>query len=141
MEVDMTEWAYPGDEAIRRAFLATVTEIMQEKGLTLKQFENRLEDTQGQLDYGSHERALGRAVKNLREEQHMTRKALAISAGIPLGLLIQVERGHGGQASLPEVCRIAHALKLRPHELMEHYEKAFKQASQSHADDSHSYSS
>jgi len=133
----MTEWAYPGDEAIRRAFLATVTEIMQEKGLTLKQFENRLEDTQGQLDYGSHERALGRAVKKLREEQHMTRKALAISAGIPLGLLIQVERGHGGQASLPEVCRIAHALKLRPHELMEHYEKTFKQARQSQADDSH----
>lgn len=134
----MTEWAYPGDEAVRRAFVATVTEIMQEKGLTLKQFENRLGETQGQLDYGSHERALGRAVKKLREEQHMTRKALAVSAGIPLRLLIQVERGHGGQASLREVCRIAHALKLRPHELMEHYEKAFKQASQSHADDSHS---
>jgi len=131
----MTEWAYPGDEAIRRAFVATFTEIMQEKGLTLEQFENTLRETQGQLDYGSHERALGRAVKRLREEQRMTRKALAASAGIPLRLLIQIERGHGGHASLPEVCRIASALQLRPHELMHHYEKAFRQANQSLTDE------
>ena len=131
----MTEWSYPGDEAVRRAFLAAVTTIVQEKGLTAEEFEQRLADAQRQPDDGSHNRALGRAVKKLREEQHMTRKALAVSAGIPLRLLIQVERGHGGQTSLPEICRIASALKLRPHELMQHYEKAFRQANQRLADE------
>lgn len=123
----MTEWRYPGDEAIRMAFLAGVTELAQERGLTLEELE-RLVAAQGQHDDGSHERALGRAVKKLREEQHMSRKTLAVSAGIPVRLLIQVERGHGGHASLAEVCRIAHALKLTPHELMAVYEKAYKQA-------------
>ncbi len=124
----MTEWRYPGDEVIRMAFLARVTKLAQEKGLTLEELEKRLIWAQGQPDDGSHERALGRAVKKLREEQHMSRKTFAASAGIPVRLLIQIERGHGGHASVPEVCRIAHALKLMPHELMAHYEQAFKQA-------------
>ena len=123
----MTEWRYPGDEVIRMAFLATVTKLAQERGLTSEELE-RLMVAQDQPDYGSHERAFGRTVRKLREEQHMSRKTLAVSAGIPVRLLIQVERGHGGHASVPEVCRIAHALKLMPQELMAHYEHAFKQA-------------
>jgi DNA-binding transcriptional regulator YiaG len=89
----MTEWRYPGDEVIRMAFLATVTKLAQERGLTSEEL-GRLMVAQDQPDYGSHERAFGRAVRKLREEQHMSRRTLAVSAGIPVRLLIQVERGH-----------------------------------------------
>jgi DNA-binding XRE family transcriptional regulator len=123
----MTEWRYPGDEVIRIAFLATVTKLARDRGLTSEELE-RLIAAQDQPDYGSHERAFGRAVKKLREEQHMSRKTLAVSAGVPVRLLIQIERGHRGHASVPEVCRIAHALKLMPQELMAHYEQAFQHA-------------
>jgi Helix-turn-helix domain len=135
----VTEWSYPGDEAICRGFFATVTRIVKEKNLTLQELEKRLAEAWTECDWRSHEQALGRAVKRLREKRHITRKALAASAGIPVRLLIRVERGHGGKTSLPEVCRIAHALKLRPHELMEHYEKAFKEASSSHSGDNHNW--
>lgn len=133
----MTEWTYPGDEAICRGFVATVTRIVREKNLTIEQFEKRLVEARTECDWRSHEQALGRTVKGLREKRHITRKALAASAGIPVRLLIQVERGHGGKTSVPEVCRIAHALKLRPHELMKHYEKVFTEASSNRAGDNH----
>jgi len=37
----MTEWKYPGDDAVRRAFVANVLTIIKEKGLTLEEFERR----------------------------------------------------------------------------------------------------
>jgi|SRR5579872_5294435 len=125
----MTEWTYPGDDAVRLAFARNVLKIIKEKGLTIQEFERRLAEAQKGLNAGVHERAFGRAVKKLRQERKMTRKALATSAGIPMRVLIQVERGHGGRlVSVPEVCRIAAALKLRPHELMAHYQDAVEQA-------------
>src|SRR5258707_12657659 len=127
----MTEWKYPGDDAIRMAFAANVLKIVEEKGLTLEEFERRMREVRKDLDVGMHERALGRAVKKLRIERDMTKKFLAASAGISVRVLIQVERGHGGLLlSVPEVCRIAVALKLRPHELMAHYEDAVKPATE-----------
>ncbi len=123
----MTEWKYPGDEVIRRAFLATVLKILEEKGLTLDEFEKRMAKADREMDQGLHSRALGRAIKKLREERKMSRRELAASAGISVRLVIQVERGHG-HASVPQICRIACGLRLRPHELMQHYENAVKQA-------------
>jgi DNA-binding XRE family transcriptional regulator len=127
----MTEWKYPGDEAIRMAFTANVLKIIEEKGLTIEEFERRMQEVREDLDVGMHERALGRTVKKLREERNMTRKRLAASAGISVRVLIQLERGQGGLLlSVPEVCRIAVALKLRPHELMAHYEDVVKYATE-----------
>jgi len=85
------------------------------------------------LDAGLHERALGRAIKKLREERNMTRRVLAASADIPIRRLIQAERGHSGRLSLSEVCRIAAGLRLHPHELLEHYQDAVKEADSSQA--------
>ncbi len=119
----MTDWKYPGDDVVRRAFIANVLRIIEEKGLTLEEFERRVAEARTNLDAGVHERAFGRAVKKLRLQRDLTRKRLAGSAGIPVRVLIQIERGHGGRLiSVPEVCRIAAALKLRPHELMAHYQ-------------------
>ena len=130
----MTDWAYPGDEVVRLAFVHNILKIIKEKGLTIEQFEQRLAEAQKGLNAGVHERAFGRAIKRLREERKMTRKALAASAGIPVRILIQVERGHGGRlVSVPGVCRIAAALKLRPHELMAHYQLAVEQADRAQA--------
>lgn len=129
----MTEWKYPGDEAVRRAFAATVSKIVEEKGWTPEEFQQRLAEATRELDTGLHERALGRAIKKLREERNMTRRALAASASIPIQRLIQAERGHSGQLSLSEICRIASGLNLHPHELMEHYQDAVKQADRSQA--------
>ena len=130
----MTDWKYPGDDVVRRAFIANVLRTIEEKGLTLEEFEWRVAEARTDLDAGVHERAFGRAVKKLRLERNLTRKRLAGSAGIPVRVLIQVERGQGGSViSVPEVCRIAAALKLRPHELMAHYQDAVKQADSSQA--------
>lgn len=130
----MTEWKYPGDDVVRRAFIANVLRIIEEKRLTLEEFEWRVAEARTDLDAGVHERAFGRAVKKLRLERNLTRKRLAGSAGIPVRVLIQIERGQGDSLiSVPEVCRIAAALKLRPHELMAHYQDAVKQADSSQA--------
>ncbi|HYT19908.1 MAG TPA: helix-turn-helix transcriptional regulator [Candidatus Polarisedimenticolia bacterium] len=130
----MTEWKYPGDDAERRAFARNILKIIKEKGLTIEEFERSLAEARKGFDAGVHERAFGRAVKNLRQERKITRKALAASAGIPVRMLIQVERGHGGRLiSVPEVCRIAAALKQHPHELMTHYQDAVKQADSAQA--------
>jgi predicted transcriptional regulator len=128
----MTEWKYPGDEAIRRAFGATISKILEEKGLTVPEFEKRMADAGRDMDKGFHRRAFGRAVRKLREERNMSRRELAASAGIPVRLVIQTERGQG-HASLTQICRMACGLKLRPHELMRHYETAMKQADSSQA--------
>ncbi len=130
----MSEWTYPGDDAVRRAFARNIQKIIKEKGLAIQEFEQRLANARRGLNAGVHERAFGRAVKKLRQERKMTRKALAVSAGIPVRVLIQVERGHGGRlVSVPEICRIAAALKLRPRELMAHYQDAVEQADRAQA--------
>jgi hypothetical protein len=130
----MTEWMYPGDEVVLQAFAHNILKIINGKGLTLEEFERRVAEARTDLDAGVHERAFGRALKNLRQERKMTRKALAVSSGIPVRVLIQVERGHGGRlVSVPEICRIAAALKLRPHELMAHYQDAVEQADRAQA--------
>jgi hypothetical protein len=129
----MTEWKYPGDEAIRLAFTAHILDILKEKNWTHEEAEKRLAAAHKSIDHRVHERAFGRAVKKLREDRNMSRKTLAVSAKIPVRLVICVERGRGGDLSVPEVCRIACALKLRPHELMEHYQNAVKEADSSQA--------
>jgi DNA-binding XRE family transcriptional regulator len=129
----MTEWKYPGNEAVRRAFAATVSEMVEERGWTAEEFRRRLVAAARDLDAGVHERALGRAIKNLREDRNMTRRSLATSAGIPVQRLIHAERGHGGGLSLSEVCRISAGLNLRPYELIQRYQDAVKHADSSQA--------
>jgi predicted transcriptional regulator len=130
----MTEWKYPGDEAVRRAFAANVLRLIEEKGLTLEELERRVAEGREDLDVDFHERAFGRAVKKLRQESRLTRKMLATAACIPIRELIQIERGQGcNLSSVPVVCRIASALKLRPHELMAHYQDAVVEADRSRA--------
>jgi predicted transcriptional regulator len=129
----MSEWKYPGDEVVRLAFTANVLEVIKEKNLTPEEVEKRIAAAHQTIDHRLHERAFGRAVKKLREERNLSRKALAVSAKIPVRLVMRVERGRGGDISVPEVCRIACALKLLPHELMEHYQNAVKEADTSEA--------
>jgi hypothetical protein len=122
----MSEWKYPGDEVVRLAFTANVLEVIKEKNLTPEEVEKRIAAAHQTIDHRLHERAFGRAVKKLREERNLSRK-------IPVRLVMRVERGRGGDISVPEVCRIACALKLLPHELMEHYQNAVKEADTSEA--------
>lgn len=129
----MTEWTYPGDEAVRLAFAANVLEVIKEKNLTPEEVEKCLAAAHKSLDQRLHERAFGRAVKKLRYERSMSRATLAGLAKISLRLVVRVERGRGGDISVPEVCRIAYALKLLPHELMEHYQNAVKETNSSEA--------
>ena len=129
----MTEWTYPGDEEVRLAFAANVLEVIKEKNLTPEEVEKCLAAAHKSLDQRLHERAFGRAVKKLRYKRSMSRATLAALAKISLRLVIRVERGRGGDISVPEVCRIAYALKLLPHELMEHYQNAVKETNSSEA--------
>jgi DNA-binding XRE family transcriptional regulator len=128
----MTEWKYPGDDAIRKAFAANLLRLIQEKGLTVEEFERGVAESDKEIDKGLHRRAFGRTVKRLREERRTSRSELAVAAGISLRLLIQIERGHG-PATVQQICRIAYGLRLRLHELVQHYWNAVKQIDSSQA--------
>jgi Helix-turn-helix len=126
----MTDWKFPGDDKVRRAFILNVLTAIRQQGLTFQEFERRVTQAAEVLDRRAHERAFGRVVKKLRLDRNLPRKRLAESAGIPVRVLTQVELGHGGHLiSVPEVCRIAAGLKLQPHELLEYYQDAIETAS------------
>ena len=124
----MTEWKYPGDEAMRRAFMETLHEIIAEKNLTPEEVNRRIAEAHKTIDHRLHARAFGCAVRKLRQERELSRKALALAAGLPLRYLIRIERGHGLDVSVPEICRLACAFKMRPHELVRVYEKNVQEA-------------
>lgn len=56
-------------------------------------------------------------LRQLREREALTMRELAQAAGVALGTVYRLE--HGKPAELPTVRKLAAALGVRPHELME----------------------
>jgi transcriptional regulator with XRE-family HTH domain len=60
--------------------------------------------------------AFGRAIRELREERHISQEAFALKCGIDRGYYGHMERGHSNP-SLTAVFKIADALSVRPWEI------------------------
>jgi transcriptional regulator with XRE-family HTH domain len=60
--------------------------------------------------------AFGRAIRELREERHISQEAFAMKCGIDRGYYGHMERGHSNP-SLSAVFKIARALGVRPSEI------------------------
>jgi transcriptional regulator with XRE-family HTH domain len=75
-------------------------------------------------------RMFGKAVVNMREHVQIDRKELAKRSGVSLHLLARIENGtmRPDRVGLKEICKIADAIKARPRELMNEYEKLLKEA-------------
>jgi transcriptional regulator with XRE-family HTH domain len=69
--------------------------------------------------------ALGRAVRQLREEQGLSQEALAHKVGVHRTYLGGIERGERN-VSFANILRIATALDVSPSELFGHYERAVR---------------
>ena len=65
--------------------------------------------------------ALGKAIRQLREERGMTHEALAQEAGITIGHMSTIERGHSNP-TWATVKAVSAALKLRMVDLTKHSE-------------------
>jgi transcriptional regulator with XRE-family HTH domain len=60
--------------------------------------------------------AFGRAIRELREERHISQEAFATKCGIDRGYYGHIERGHSNP-SLTSVLKIAEALGVAPSEI------------------------
>jgi transcriptional regulator with XRE-family HTH domain len=60
--------------------------------------------------------AFGRAIRELREERHISQEAFAMKCGIDRGYFGHMERGHSNP-SLTSVLKIAEALSVPPSEI------------------------
>jgi transcriptional regulator with XRE-family HTH domain len=69
--------------------------------------------------------ALGRAVRQLREEQGLSQEALAYKVGVHRTYLGGIERGERN-VSFANILRIATALHVAPSELFGHYERTVR---------------
>jgi hypothetical protein len=60
---------YPRDDAIKKVFGDAVRQIRQEKGLSLEEAEALVKQAKEKVDLSRAARALGIAVRQLREQQ------------------------------------------------------------------------
>ena len=115
------DWIYPGDEAVLKAFGATVQSLREERGLTREEYAERVNKVK-ERDVSVIRRSCALAIKNEREKAGMDRQTLSKKSGVPLRQLILIERAQT-ELGFIEFVRIAFALKVLPHKLAEEQER------------------
>jgi len=100
------------DEIIRKPVGKTLKDIRRQKGLSI---DEALEGVRAaDIDLKQLSRALGLAIKQSREERHMSRRELSRKTGFPLGRIIRLEGGVAGGLPVTEFIRISFALEMSP---------------------------
>lgn len=115
---------YPGDDAIKKAFGEAVRQIREEKGLSLEEAEALVKQANEKVDLSRAARALGIVTRRLREQQKLSRAQLSTASGLPLRLIINLERGKAHDASLTDIVRICYALNIAPADFVGQVEEA-----------------
>lgn len=113
----MSNSPIPGDEelkALHQAFIRVQAAFRAKKAPTREDMELVGKWTDG--DAFNMGRALGRAVKFFREKRGMTRLQLAKRAGLPLNVILAIERGKVFDLS-PVVNNLTKGLGVEPAEL------------------------
>jgi transcriptional regulator with XRE-family HTH domain len=121
---------YPGDDAIKKAFGEAVRQIREEKGLSLEEAEALVKQATEKVDLSRAARALGIVTRRLREEQKLSRAQLSSASGLPLRLIINLERGKARDASLTDIVRICYALNVAPTDFVSQVEEVTKKIGQ-----------
>ncbi|MGC2744687.1 MAG: helix-turn-helix domain-containing protein [Candidatus Angelobacter sp.] len=102
---------YPGDEAILQALAETVRAIRLERGLSEEDANALIEEGARTRDFKQLPRALALVVRQLREENKMTRVQLSSASGLSLRFINNLERGKVADASVTQIVRLALGLK------------------------------
>src|SRR5437588_8597475 len=98
---------YPGDDEVLKAFGESLRDVRIGKGLSLDETDAAFQEAQGKNFHPRLPRALGIIVRQLREEQRMSREQLSEASGLSVRFLTTLERGKCQGATLTEMVRIA----------------------------------
>lgn len=102
---------YPGDEVIRKALGETLRELRIERGLSVEEFDAMLKAEMSKHSHPFLSRALGIVVRQLREQQKMSRAQLSAASGLSVRFISNLERGKAHNATLTDIERISRGLK------------------------------
>jgi transcriptional regulator with XRE-family HTH domain len=111
----------------RKAFGETLRKVRLEKGLSLEQADAIL---QAEIEKDTHwllSRALGIVVRRLREQQKMSRAQLSSASGLPVRLIINLERGKEHYATMTDIARISLGLNHPVTDLVDQVEALEKE--------------
>ena len=102
-------------EIITRPFCNMLKHARIQKGLSIDEAVERANATD--VNPTKPLRAVGLAIKQTREERHMSRGELSRKTGLPLRKIISLERGLGKPPLITEFIRISCALGMNPEAL------------------------
>lgn len=120
-ETELKELQLLEDGIIGKPIGKTLRDIRIQKGLSIDEAVEGVESAN--IDPKHMSRALGLAIKQSREERHMSRGELSRKTGFPLGKIIKLERGLTDCLPITEFIRISYALGMSPEVLGDRFDE------------------
>jgi transcriptional regulator with XRE-family HTH domain len=117
---------YPGDEAVKKAVGEALRQIRLEKGISLEEAEAIFRKANQEDPQSTVPRALGIVVRQLREEQRMSRAQLSRASGLSARFIGILERGKAHNATITDVVRISFGLNLPATDFVSQVEEVSK---------------
>jgi cytoskeletal protein RodZ len=122
-ETELKELQLFEDEIIGKSIGKTLKDIRVQKGLSIDEAMEGVESTS--IDPKQMSRALGLALKQSREERHMSRRELSRKTGFPLSKTIRLERGLADRLPITEFVRISYALEMSLEALWDRFDEFY----------------
>lgn len=122
-ETGLTELELLENEAIGKFFGKMLKDIRIQKGLSIDEAVEGVRAAN--IDPKQMSRALGLAIKQSREERHVSRRELSRKTGFPLGKIIRLERGLADTLPITEFIRISYALGMSSEVLWHRFDKFY----------------
>jgi RNA polymerase sigma-70 factor (ECF subfamily) len=120
-EAELEEFQLLEDEIIGKPIGKALTNIRIQTGLSIDEATEGVKATH--IDRKQMSRALGLAIKQSREELRMSRRELSRKTGLPLGKIIELERGLADALPITEFIRISYALGISPEVLGDRFDE------------------
>jgi hypothetical protein len=114
-ETEVKELELLENEIITMPFCHMLKDARIQEGLTIDEAVERA--NAADIDPAKRLRAVGLAIKQIREERHISRDELSRKTGLALGKMISLERGLGDPPLITEFIRISCALGVNPEAL------------------------
>jgi transcriptional regulator with XRE-family HTH domain len=101
---------YPGDKAVLKAIGDALRAIRLEKGLSLEEANEIFREAMRTDARELVPRALGIVVRQLRENQHLSRVQLSRASGLSVRVIGNLERGKAHDATVTDIVRLSFGL-------------------------------
>ena len=101
---------YPGDKAVLRAIGDALRAIRPERGLSLEEANEVFREAMRTDARELVPRALGIAVRQLREKQNLSRVQLSRASGLSARFISNLERGKAHHATVTDIVRLSFGL-------------------------------